>query len=95
VTCTSCQSDELRFEEVSGHGTIYSYAIFVQSFMPSYEAPYTIALVDLDDCPGVRMMTNIVQTDPENLQIGMPVQVVFEARGDWVIPQFTPVGLGS
>jgi uncharacterized OB-fold protein len=52
--------------------------------------PYAIALVDLAE--GFRMMANVVGTDPTRLAIGDRVRVVFEARGDVTLPQFTPAG---
>ena len=42
------------------------------------EAPYAIAIVELEE--GVRMMTNIrgVESTPENLVLDMPLEVTFE-----------------
>jgi uncharacterized OB-fold protein len=90
--CSSCQSEDLGFTEVSGRGTVYSYAIVRHSFHPAFTPPYVIALIDLDDVPGVRMYTNILGVEPEAVSIGMPVQATFEDIGDgMLIPQFTPV----
>jgi uncharacterized protein len=90
VSCANCQGEEFTFAEVSGEGTVYSFAVFTRSLMPSFAAPYVIALVDLADRTGVRLMTNIVEVAPEKVEIGMSVEVTFEARGDWAIPQFRP-----
>ena len=89
--CTNCQSENLGYSEVSGRGTVYSFAIVRHSFHPAFTPPYVIALIDLDDAPGVRMYTNIVDVDPEAVRIDMPVQVTFEDIGDGtLIPQFMP-----
>ena len=39
---------------------------------------YVIGVVEIDDQPDIRLMTNIVGMDPAQLRIGMPVEVVFE-----------------
>lgn len=79
--------------EVSGRGTLFSFTVLRQPFHPGFvdAIPLLIGLTELDDAPGVRILTNIVEADPEALRIGMPMEVVFEARGDMALPQFRPV----
>jgi hypothetical protein len=79
--------------EVSGRGTLFSFTVLRQPFHPDFldAIPLLIGLTELDDAPGVRIMTNIVEADPDELRIGMPMEVVFEPRGDMAIPQFRPV----
>ena len=91
VICAKCQSANLGYADASGQATMYSFGVFPRSLMPVFEAPYAVALVDLDDHPGVRMMTNIVDADLSTLEIGMPLEVVFEPRGAWQVPQFRPM----
>jgi uncharacterized OB-fold protein len=89
--CINCQSEDLGFTEVSGRGTVYSFAIVRHNFHPAFPPPYVIALIDLDDAPGVRMYTNILEVDLDALHIDMPVKVTFEDLGDGtLIPQFMP-----
>ncbi|MFG2376430.1 Zn-ribbon domain-containing OB-fold protein, partial [Streptomyces sp. NPDC048504] len=52
--------------------------------------PYVIAQVQLDDAPGIRIQTNIVQADPADLKRGDPLEAVYEQRGDMTLPQFRP-----
>jgi len=87
LICRHCQSDRLSFVEATGKGSVYTFAVYTRSFMAGFEAPYVLALIDLDR-PAVRMMTNIVDTPIESIMVGMPVEVTFEERGDWVVPQF-------
>ena len=71
---------------------MYSYVINQRS-MPGYEAPYSIAVVELEEGP--RMMTNIVgcEQTPEALELDMSVEVVFErCNDDIALPLFTPTG---
>jgi uncharacterized OB-fold protein len=94
VVCEKCQSRDIRPARVSGRGTLYSLTVMHQAFLPVFAAnlPFTIALVDLDDAPGARLLTNIVDADPANLTAGDPLEVVFEPRGDYAVPQFRPAG---
>jgi hypothetical protein len=39
----------------------------------------------------VRILTNIVEAEPQELRCGLPMEVVFEVRGDYALPQFRPV----
>jgi uncharacterized protein len=96
VVCEQCQSRDLRPSRVSGRGTLYALTVMHQAFLPvfSEDLPFTIALVDLDDAPGARMLTNIVDAIPADLAAGDPLEVVFEPRGDYALPQFRPVRSG-
>jgi uncharacterized protein len=52
--------------------------------------PYVVALVDLDD--GVRMMTNVVDVDPDAVLVGMTVRVGWEPLSDGRhLPVFAPL----
>jgi uncharacterized OB-fold protein len=50
--------------------------------------PYVIALVELDEQPALRLMTNIVNCEPADVAIGARVRVVFEHHDDVWIPLF-------
>jgi uncharacterized OB-fold protein len=97
VVCEHCQSRELTVEQVSGRGTLYARTVLHQAFLPEFaeEVPFTLALVDLDDAPGARLLTNLVQADPHTVAAGDPVEVVFESHEGFTLPQFRPVGVRS
>jgi uncharacterized protein len=92
VVCEKCQSRDIRPTRVSGRGTLYALTVMHQAFLPIFaeNLPFTIALVDLDDAPGARLLTNIVDAAPGDLAAGDPLEVVFEPRGDYAVPQFRP-----
>ena len=55
--------------------------------------PYVCAFIELEEQPLLIMITNIVQAAPEDVRIGMPVQVTFEPLTDAItLPQFRPAG---
>lgn len=78
---------------VSGRGTLFAFTILHQPFHPGFvgATPLVIGLTELDDAPGVRILTNIVAAGADELRCGMPMEVVFERRGDFALPQFRPV----
>ena len=58
------------------------------------DLPFTIAIVELEE--GVRMMTNIVECDPEAVHCEMPVEVTFERLTDEItLPKFKPLARGG
>jgi uncharacterized OB-fold protein len=88
LLCRHCQAEDPPFVEVSGNGSVYSFAVYTRSFSTSFEVPYVLAMITLDDRPSVRMMTNIVDTPLDAIRVGSPVRVTFEKRGEWLLPQF-------
>jgi uncharacterized OB-fold protein len=88
--CPRCRRMEIRAEPVSGMGTVWSSTVNRYRFNPSIEPPYVVALVELVEQPGLRLLTNVVGCDPDDVRIGMPVHVVFERAGDAFVPVFTP-----
>jgi uncharacterized OB-fold protein len=83
--------------EVSGRGTLFAFTVLRQPFHPDFAdaMPLIIGLTELDDAPGVRILTNIVAAEPDELRCGLPMEVVFERRGEFALPQFRPVRAGT
>jgi uncharacterized OB-fold protein len=76
--CPKCLSAKTEYQRTSGRGRVYTFTVTYQNQAPGFrdELPYVMAYVQLDEGP--RILTNIVQTDPQTVKIGMPVEVVFE-----------------
>ena len=81
--CDACHNDQLVWEDASGTGTIASYTVVRRGVSDDFEAPYVIALIDLNEGP--RMMSQIVGADPDGLAVGLSVKVDFVAWSDNVI----------
>jgi acetyl-CoA acetyltransferase len=62
-------------------------------WLRSFEPPYAIAIVTLAEDPAVRLTTNIVNCDPEDVRIGQEVTVRFEHQEDVWVPLFEPTGV--
>jgi len=88
--CPHCHSLDFTAQELSGLGTLYSYAILHHPQNPLFEYPVLAALIDLDE--GVRLMSNLRGVEPPDIRIGMKVQVGYEATsGGHQVPVFDPV----
>jgi len=76
-SCWNCSSGDLKPERVSGRGTVYSYTVTHQD-VPGYTAPFAVVIVELEEQAGLRMVSNVVDVPPEDVRIGMPVEVTFQ-----------------
>ncbi|MCR9103918.1 MAG: OB-fold domain-containing protein [Gammaproteobacteria bacterium] len=82
-SCMACSGQEVSVEELPNQGTLWTWT--VQHFMPKtpYNSgetmetfkPYGVGYVELPG--GVRVEGRLTESDPQKLQIGMPMEVVF------------------
>jgi uncharacterized OB-fold protein len=85
--CRRCRNREMEQVEITSHGRVYSYTINYQRWLPDLEVPYTIALVEFPDHPGIRVAGRLRGTDTP--AIDMEVEVGFEpGPGGVAIPSF-------
>jgi len=91
--CPECLKKNLSTKPVSGRATLHSFTVNHQPWIPGFEPPYVIGLVEIEEDSTVRLMTNIVNCPIEDVTIGMPLQVVFEEQDDGIIfiPLFEPL----
>jgi hypothetical protein len=88
--CPDCYGRDLAAEAVSGRATVLTFTLNHQPWVPAPDHPYAIAIVEIEEQRGLRLMTNVVGCPPQDVRVGMPVQVVFEQHEDVWIPLFTP-----
>ena len=88
--CPQCYGRGVEPAEVSGRATVHSFTVNHQPWDGAGD-PYVIGLVEIVEQPDVRLTTNIVGIEPDAVQIGMPVEVVFEDHAPVFIPLFRPV----
>jgi uncharacterized OB-fold protein len=96
--CRMCHSFDLQPEEVSGRGTLYSYTVTHKPFHPFFvdRVPYVIAVVDLAEQPGLRLVSNLVDVEESEIKFGMALQVDFEQLdSELTIPVFRPAGAAA
>ena len=95
VHCPSCGSRDLAWTRVSGRGKLHSFCIPHRHPSPAFQPdlPYVVALVELDE--GVRLMTNLVEVEPDPAKlmalVDRPVEIVYDAVTEEVtLPKFRP-----
>jgi len=74
--CRACHSFDLAAVEASGRGTVYSFVVAEHPPIPPFHYPNVIALVELEE--GTRLVSRLAEVGPEEVRIGMPVEVDFE-----------------
>ena len=89
--CTSCHSLEWAWAPTKGTGTVYCWTTVYQALDPAFaeDVPYAAVVVELDEGP--RLTTWVTGVVPDELQVGMPVEVWFDTVSDDVtLPKFKP-----
>lgn len=96
--CPECLHQPVEQVEVSGAGTVYTFTVARQGVVPVLAdyVPYVVAVVELDGAPGIRVIGNIVESDPDAVEIGSRVEVAWDDVTDEVtIPRFQLAGEGN
>lgn len=92
--CRHCRGHDMGVRTVSGHATLIGFTVNHRFGLPGLPAPYIVAQVALEEDDRVRLTTNAVECDPDDLVLGMRMEVVFEQAGEgaravW-LPLFRP-----
>lgn len=81
---------------MSGRGKIYAYTVARQAFDSAFidDIPYVLALVELEEQANLRILTNIVGAQLDEVASDVAVEVTFEDRKEYKLPQFRISGTG-
>jgi acetyl-CoA acetyltransferase/uncharacterized OB-fold protein len=90
--CPACRSTAWHPVEVSGRATVVGVTVNAHPWLPGFDPPYVIAVVALAEDPSVRLTTNIVGGEPDDVGIGDVVEVRFEQDDDVWLPLFERTG---
>ena len=96
--CRFCLSTTLAPAVVSGRGRLHTWTFPAQPWDAYYQQrlPYVLAIVELDEQPGLMMVTNIVDCAEEDLAVDLPVEVTFrEVAPGVTLPLFRPTTSGG
>lgn len=98
--CVKCGSFDLGWQVSSGRGVVYAWAVPHHPQVAGFEYPVSVVLVELEE--GVRIVSNLVDADRDDLRIGLEVEVCWldshpalvegavDSRGPISLPQFRP-----
>lgn len=91
--CGECHSTEWEAVAASGRGTICSFTVLTHPRFPGYEYPLVIVLVDLEE--GTRIVSQLVDCEPESVDFGLPVEMRIQQDPDgFKLPVFRLAGGG-
>jgi hypothetical protein len=91
--CDRCLGQSLTPAVVAGRGTVYAWTAVMQAFHPYFvdKLPYLMAVVELEEEPGLKITTNLIDVEPDQVKCGMAVEVAFtEVVPGFTLPLFRP-----
>ena len=72
-------------------GFVYTYTIVRRGVLPGFldSGPYAVVVVEMPGAGGVRLIADLVDAPPDEVHIGMPVEVFFDdITKDVTLPRF-------
>ena len=87
--CADCGSWDWSWEASSGRGVVFSWTVVERALHPAFvdDIPYAVVIVEMEE--GVRLLSTVMDVDPADLRIGLPVEVFFDAMTEEVsLPRF-------
>jgi acetyl-CoA acetyltransferase/uncharacterized OB-fold protein len=88
--CRQCRGHNIEVKPVSGRATLSAFTVNERFALPGLPPPYVVAQVAIEEDPRVRLTTNVVDCDPDELTLGQQLEVVFENAEDVWLPLFRP-----
>ncbi|MET8797014.1 OB-fold domain-containing protein [Nocardia sp. NPDC004568] len=91
--CPRCTSADLVWRDMSGRGTLYSYTVMHDAPAPGFAGslPYLVGIAELVEQPGLLLTADLLGASPDDVAIGMPLEVIFEELApDSIVPQWRP-----
>lgn len=95
IVCPNCLSLNVAPRAMAGTGTVYTFTVNHQPWLPDMAVPFALAVVDVDGAPGVRVTAEVVGTDPSGVHIGQRMTVKFDRAGDVWLPYWQPLADGA
>jgi uncharacterized OB-fold protein len=102
--CPACAHGAFTWTDVSGRGTLFSWAVVERAFLPAFaeQVPFVTALIALEEDAAVRVVSYVVDVEPDALVAGMRVVAVFRSLSfptvpddSVTVPMFVPATNGA
>jgi uncharacterized OB-fold protein len=73
-------------------GRIYSFTVIHHAAHPAVASsvPYVVAVIEFPGLPGIRFISNVTDTEPQELAIGIEVELWWDEQRDGYLPRFRP-----
>lgn len=92
--CTACHAPTVP-ARLRGLGTVHTFTVNRHRYHPDVSPPNVIAVIEPVDDPTLHLIAGLVDCDPEDVRIGLEVEVDFEQHGDAYVPVFRPRRKGA
>ena len=81
--CRQCKGTNIAWAPLSGRATLFSWAVVKRALHKPLApiAPYVSAIVVIDEDRLTRVVTRLIDCDPDQLRAGMPLHVRFADLG--------------
>ncbi len=87
--CGACRSTEWDTVTASGRGEIFSFVVHHHPPLPGVVLPHVVATIALEE--GTRFVSELIDIAPDDVQIGMAVELEFLVKDDdLTLPVFRP-----
>jgi uncharacterized protein len=87
--CAECGSFDWEWARSSGRGRLFTWTVVTRALHPAFadSVPYAPAVIELEE--GVRLLSQVLDCPPAELEVGMPVEVVFRpVTSEVTLPMF-------
>ena len=94
---SSSDASNARATASNGTGEVFSHTIVIHSTHPGTRevVPYNAIVVKLNDCGRMKLTSNMVECENEEIHVGMPVELVWEdTTPEVTMPRFRPARKG-
>jgi len=91
--CAECGSWDWEWKASSGRGKVFTWTVVTRALHPAFaeDVPLAAVVVELEE--GVRLLSQIIDCSPDELEMEMPVEVTFEpVSNDVTLPKFRRAG---
>ena len=92
VMCAECSSMDWSWDRSSGRGHVFTWTVTAAPLHPGFKdaTPYAPVVIEMDE--GVRIVSEMVDVKPEDLRIGMIVEVAFDpVTPEVTLPKFRTI----
>nr|WP_281394898.1 OB-fold domain-containing protein [Xanthobacter tagetidis] len=89
--CPACRSMRTTWRAVPGTGTVFSFTVCHYPAHASLKdvVPYNVSVVLLDGTDDIRIVSNVIDAEPDEIAIGMRVALAWDEVADGqVLPRF-------
>jgi uncharacterized OB-fold protein len=94
VLCPYCHSSDIEWQAISSQPEVYSWTCVRRPIGPIYaiKGVHIIVLAEFPEVPNILLLSNLIQCQPEDVYIGMPLEIIFQNVNEkLVIPVYKPM----